>query len=641
LSFRSRVRPMTFVVFWVLSSMFQYGFDPMLVSGQQPQRIMDIPTFYERIFQASPEIARMVLKHELFVKSGIVSPSECAIGLDVAQRFPSPARYVIQNQQNKVTTVTGSEVTKAFEKKLETEALEFYYNSQSVLEISEVLVISEIALKKASLFFDYVPRRKFGVFLFDSRGDRDRISDYEVHYPSIHVWYSYDINNRKSMGVFLIHELVHMVEIDHLGRHWQWSWLNEGLAEYVANEYFWTTGFFDIEYWKSQGQVPQNLTQIVSGEDWERYRERDYWSVYSQAHSVLEFMVEKYGRERVLKLFDYSKTGVSPNDALKYSIGLDMTELEVEWRVWSAKTLIDSDGDELNDAREQYYKTSPSVWDTDGDGLSDGLEVRLGTDPTNPDTDGDGLSDGAKIAIAVDGFMHDWNSLNTKASVLDPKDDNKGGVEGTDIASVYAALDDNYLYLAFKLYDKINKKDRVQFCFGIDINGDRNWEYQPGFDLYGNAWLWNLTLGTDYSDLGKASPIYGSIVAANEIVEFRMPLFAIQHPKAMWIEPYLVIGQAGKYMAADTASRFAVDTTGRAVSSVTQTSLKTISSRPPFTATSLITVSSSLQITSSSQRQFTTAYENLIPLLAAGCILASVVGVAIVRRKRARPVKRQ
>ena len=566
MSSTSRIRPMTFVMFWLLFSMLQFGFNTVLVSGQQPQRTMDFPTFYERILQANPEISRIILKHELFIKSGIVSPSESTIALGVAQRFLSPARYVIQNQQNKVTTVSGSGVTKTFEKKLETEALEIYYNSQSVPEISEVLVISEIALKKASLFFDYVPRRKFGVFLFDSRGDRDRISKYEVHYPNIYVWYSYDINNRKSTGVFLIHELVHMVEIDYLGQHWQWSWLNEGLAEYIANEYFWTTGFLDIEYWKSQGQVPQNLIQIVSGEDWERYRERNYWSVYSQAHSVLEFLIERYGREKVLKLFDYSKTGLSPNDALKYSIGLDMAELEVEWRNWSARTLIDSDLDELNDAREQYYKTNPSVWDTDGDGLSDGLEVRLGTDPTNPDTDGDGLPDGAEVAIAVDGVMRDWDSLSIRASVLDPKDDNKSEVEGTDIASVYAALDSNYLYLAFKLHDKINKKDRVQFCFGIDINGDGKWEYQPGFDLYGNVWLWNLTLGTDYSDLTKVSPIYGSIVAANEIVEFRMPLFSMQHPKAMWIEPYLVVGQGGKHITADTANRFAVGVTNKALS---------------------------------------------------------------------------
>jgi len=60
-------------------------------------------------------------------------------------------------------------------------------------------------------------------------------------------------------------------------------------------------------------------------------------------------------------------------------------------------------------------------------------------------------------------------------------------------------------------------------------------------------------------------------------------------------------------------------------STVTQTSLITIS-----------TVLNSSGITSSSHQQLTAAYANFISLLAAGCISASVVVVAIVRRKRAR-----
>jgi hypothetical protein len=236
-----------------------------------------------------------------------------------------------------------------------------------------------------------------------------------------------------------------------------------------------------------------------------------------------------------------------------------MTALEVEWRVWLSNAFIDSDGDGLDDAREQYYRSDPRVRDTDSDGLSDGLEVQLGTDPANPDTDGDGVQDGAEVNIAVDGFIRDWELLKLPSSAVDPKGDNIGGIVGTDMQLLYAALDDRYLYLTFKLYDLITRKDRVQFCFGIDIDGDGTWEYQPGFDLSRNSWLWNLTQGMDYSDLTKVSAQYGTIVAANEIVEFRMPLFAIGYPKSMWIEPYLVIERNGQYMAADAANRFHID----------------------------------------------------------------------------------
>lgn len=76
-------------------------------------------------------------------------------------------------------------------------------------------------------------------------------------------------------------------------------------------------------------------------------------------------------------------------------------------------------------------------------------------------------------------------------------------------------------------------------------------------------------------------------------------------------------------------------------STVTQMSSKTVSSSLPPTSTSLTTMLSSSRIASSSYQQFTNAYANLIPLLSAGCILASVVAMAIVLRKRARPAERQ
>lgn len=59
---------------------------------------------------------------------------------------------------------------------------------------------------------------------------------------------------------------------------------------------------------------------------------------------------------------------------------------------------LDTDGDELNDYREQQVGTDPRVPDTDGDGIPDGTEV-FGHNSTNPltrDTDSDGLSDGVE-----------------------------------------------------------------------------------------------------------------------------------------------------------------------------------------------------------------------------------------------------
>ena len=430
-------------------------------SYQRPQGIMDVPTFDEELRQASPEVANIIRKHGLFVQDGTVDSSEEKLALNMAEQFPRPSEYVLQNQQNKRTTVSEGGSSRSFDKRLQTGDLVIYYNSQPVSQVSEVLVISEIGLNKASAFLNYVPHRSFGIYLFNSREDRNKVSEYEVHYPNIYVWYS---DGDMSLKEFLIHELTHMVEIDYYGRHWcegtQWSWINEGIADYVGWEYFWNTGSVDLRY----NWPPQNLTQVVSCDNWEKYRHTDYSTVYQQAQSVIEYLVETYGRDKVVEILHNFKTGLSPGDALKI-----------------------------------------------------------------------------------------------RPSAVDPQGDNKGAVQGTDIKSVYVALDDNYLYLAFQLYDGINRQQRVQFCFGMDTNGDGAWEYQPNLDIYGRAWVWNLTQGMDYSNMTKLSMQYEAIAATNEVVEFRMSLFTIGYPKSAWIEPYLVIEHGGQYIAADAANRFHLD----------------------------------------------------------------------------------
>jgi hypothetical protein len=624
------------VALFLSGFLLQVGASRLMSSYQRPQGIVDVPTFDAALRQVSPEVTNIIRMDGIFVQDGIVDSNEKAMAMSIAERFPNPTEYVLQNQLDKPTTVSENGASKNFNRRLQTEDLVIYFNNQPISQISEVLIVSEFGVKMASAFLNYVPHGSFGIYLFDSREDRNKVSEYEVHYPNIYVWYSH---GEMSLKNFLIHELTHMVEIDYYGRHWcegtQWSWINEGIADYVGWEHFWNTGFVDLR----QHYPAVNLTQVVSCDSWEKYRRTENSMVYPEAQSVIEYLVETYGHEKVVEILQNFKTGLSPDDALKKFIGVGMTGLEAEWRGWLADVFVDSDNDGLNNSREKYYKTNPNVPDTDGDGLLDGAEVKLGTDPTNSDTNGDGLLDGAEVRIAVDGYMRDWNALKIGPSVVDPQGDNKGGVQGTDIKSVYAALDDKYIYLAYHLYDRINKQQRVQFCFGIDTNGDGTWEYQPGFDLYGRAWLWNLTQGTDYSNMTKVSTLYEGTVDANEAVEFRMNLFAVGYPKSMWIEPYDVIEHNGQYMAADGTNRFHINTVSNKLPQTTNplvpdSTATTIRSTTPtesatIALTTLTTTASTIPTTST--EVFTTQ-----PFAVAGIVLVitAAVGVLFLRRRR-------
>ncbi len=76
---------------------------------------------------------------------------------------------------------------------------------------------------------------------------------------------------------------------------------------------------------------------------------------------------------------------------------------------------LDSDGDGLpNDYETLVCGTNPSLVDTDGDGLEDGEELSIGTNPAISDTDDDGMPDGTEVSglVATDGTVL-WMNIAT------------------------------------------------------------------------------------------------------------------------------------------------------------------------------------------------------------------------------------
>jgi len=144
----------------------------------------------------------------------------------------------------------------------------------------------------------------------------------------------------------------------------------------------------------------------------------------------------------------------------------------------------------------------------------------------------------------------------------------------------------------------------------------------------------------NYSDLTKLSSQYGSIAAASEIVEFRMPLFGTGSPKSMWIEPYLVIELNGQYVVADKATRFRVDTENNMLPPITdplvpdaKTAVATTVS-VQYTA-SLTAAPETKAVTASSAQPATQAPSVQIFLIAAvGIMVIAVAGVSYLRSRR-------
>jgi hypothetical protein len=73
----------------------------------------------------------------------------------------------------------------------------------------------------------------------------------------------------------------------------------------------------------------------------------------------------------------------------------------------------DTDGDGLDNSREEFLGSDPTNPDTDGDGIPDGAEVQLRTSPTSEDSDGDMLDDAYEFARGFDPRNSDQNRNGT------------------------------------------------------------------------------------------------------------------------------------------------------------------------------------------------------------------------------------
>ncbi len=152
-------------------------------------------------------------------------------------------------------------------------------------------------------------------------------------------------------------------------------------------------------------------------------------------------------------------------------------------------------------------------------------------------------SQNATVAnIVIDGNPQDWAGI--KPIMTDPEGDSKN-VQGSDLKSLYALNDNEFIYLMLEVYDNPNgSKEKVQYVFEIANNTDSpflKWDYEIGSDAQGNTWLWNLTEydtrvnNKDTNPYGRTLRPLGVEAAGKAVFEMKIPLYLIGNPKNMII----------------------------------------------------------------------------------------------------------
>jgi len=124
----------------------------------------------------------------------------------------------------------------------------------------------------------------------------------------------------------LAHEYTHLL-VDKLTSGRCPAWLNEGLAEYEAKELF----FWQREqlFRTIQGKQQIPLKHLEHG--FGRLIEDQSRLAYLQAFSVVEFIVNKFGIEKVRQLLGSLSEGKSIDEVLPSSLGIGYNALEARW----------------------------------------------------------------------------------------------------------------------------------------------------------------------------------------------------------------------------------------------------------------------------------------------------------------------
>lgn len=138
-------------------------------------------------------------------------------------------------------------------------------------------------------------------------------------------------------------------------------WLDEGLAMYAE-------GKLEPEYQRALGRAIKRdqlitLRSLSSSFPTDPDRAR---LCYAQSYSLVEFILEEYGQEKMAELIQVFAEGAYYDDALREVLGLDSQGLDSAWREWMGAGAVPQGGATPLPQRRQPIPANPVVWASAG-----------------------------------------------------------------------------------------------------------------------------------------------------------------------------------------------------------------------------------------------------------------------------------
>jgi len=226
------------------------------------------------------------------------------------------------------------------EAEFETRSVQHFYvqyekNKKNDFSIDEVINTLETAYGEVGTYFNYYPQTQIPVLIYSSDQyhnlfDNNKLSaggyNGKIRLPLEKLNIS-----ESAMYQIIFHEYTHAVVYMLFGKDVP-IWLNEGFAQ--------MTLFDDAD----ESQEARIINIVTSGQNFkmseidEAFSDRSTSAVsirckaYDQSYSFTKFIVEKFGKEKIINMMSLLSKGKSVPEILKENFETDYKQLEIEWK---------------------------------------------------------------------------------------------------------------------------------------------------------------------------------------------------------------------------------------------------------------------------------------------------------------------
>ncbi len=178
----------------------------------------------------------------------------------------------------------------------------------------------------------YGDRRSFLNAIGSSRGYEYGMSfyDYSIILIQAAPW-PWDLNYAKAGTAHeLTHQFIYQKIRGPFGHFSMPAWMDEGLAMYYQSY----PESLDPEYESVLRGAIQDNTLIPIRSLSGGFPPKQPTLAYSQSYSMLDFIIQRYGRKKIAELLQAFKEGGFYDDILRQVLGVDTDGLEAEWRIY-------------------------------------------------------------------------------------------------------------------------------------------------------------------------------------------------------------------------------------------------------------------------------------------------------------------